>query len=260
MLEVIDKGSSTECHPVPLLFVHGAWHGAWCWDEGFLDFLADKGFRVLALSLRGHGGSSAPRRLRFISFADYLQDVAAVAADLPTPPVLVGHSMGGYVVQKYLETNHAPAGVLVASVPQKGAVPLILRWIKLDPWPVVKALLTGRTLPYVGSSTARVREKFYSPQTLETDVRRYAALVQEESQRAILGLLPVTRPNRVRTPMLVLGATDDGCFTVKEAHATARAYGTEAEIFSDMGHNMMLEPGWQAVAERIVGWLTDRGL
>jgi pimeloyl-ACP methyl ester carboxylesterase len=60
--------------------------------------------------------------------------------------------------------------------------------------------------------------------------------------------------------MLVLGATDDGCFTVKEAHATARAYGTEAEIFSGMGHNMMLEPGWQAVAERIVGWLTDRGL
>lgn len=106
----------------------------------------------IALSLRGHGGSSAPRRLRFISFADYLQDVAAAATDLPTPPVLVGHSMGGYVVQKYLETNHAPAGVLLASVPRKGAVPLILRWIKLDPWPVVKALLTGRTLPFVGSS------------------------------------------------------------------------------------------------------------
>ncbi|MDT5171382.1 MAG: hypothetical protein QOD02_4727, partial [Mycobacterium sp.] len=30
--------------------------------------------------------------------------------------------------------------------------------------------------------------------------------------------------------------------------------------FPNMGHNMMLEPGWQAVAERIDGWLTDRGL
>ena len=30
----------------------------------------------------------------------------------------------------------------------------------------------------------------------------------------------------------------------------------EAEIFPDMGHDMMLEPGWQAVAERIDGWLT----
>jgi pimeloyl-ACP methyl ester carboxylesterase len=131
MLEVIDKGSPTESHPAPLLLVHGAWHAAWCWDDGFLEFFANKGFRVLAISLRGHGGSSTPRRLRFISCADYLQDVAAVAADLPTPPVLVGHSMGGYIVQKYLETNHAPAGVLLASVPQKSAVRLILRWMKL---------------------------------------------------------------------------------------------------------------------------------
>ena len=60
--------------------------------------------------------------------------------------------------------------------------------------------------------------------------------------------------------MLVLGASYDGCFTVKEAHATARAYGIEAEIFPGMGHNMMLEPGWQAVAERIASWLTGRGL
>ena len=39
----------------PVLFVHGAWHGAWCGDEHFLDFFADKGYRAVALSLRGHG-------------------------------------------------------------------------------------------------------------------------------------------------------------------------------------------------------------
>ncbi len=50
MLEVIDKGSCTEAHPMPLLFVHGGWHGAWCWDEYFLDFFAAKGYRVLAVS------------------------------------------------------------------------------------------------------------------------------------------------------------------------------------------------------------------
>jgi hypothetical protein len=44
MLELIDKGSATESHPVPLLFVLGGWHAAWCWDEHFLDFFVDKGF------------------------------------------------------------------------------------------------------------------------------------------------------------------------------------------------------------------------
>lgn len=33
MLEVIDKGSATEAHPVPLLFVHGGYHAAWCWNS-----------------------------------------------------------------------------------------------------------------------------------------------------------------------------------------------------------------------------------
>jgi hypothetical protein len=43
--------------------------------------------------------------------------------------------------------------------------------------------------------------------------------------------------------------------TNAEVRATARAYRTDAEFFADMGHNMMLEPGWAAVAERIDAWL-----
>ena len=66
MLEVIDKGSATDSHPVPLLFVHGTWHAAWCWDEHFLDFFADKGYRAVALSLRGHGASSLSKPLKLV--------------------------------------------------------------------------------------------------------------------------------------------------------------------------------------------------
>ena len=47
---------------------------------------------------------------------------------------------------------------------------------------------------------------------------------------------------------------------VAEVEDTARAYHTPAEVFPDMGHDMMLEPGWQAVAERIDGWLSGQGL
>jgi hypothetical protein len=44
MLEVIDKGSASKSHPVPLLFVHGAGLSAWCWDDRVLDFFADNGY------------------------------------------------------------------------------------------------------------------------------------------------------------------------------------------------------------------------
>ena len=105
MLEVIEKGSVSETHPVPLLFVHGAWHAAWCWDENFLSFFADHGYRAVALSFRGHGNSPSNKPLRSLSVSDYVKDVSSVAAELPTPPVIIGHSMGGLIVQKYLEST-----------------------------------------------------------------------------------------------------------------------------------------------------------
>jgi pimeloyl-ACP methyl ester carboxylesterase len=55
ILETIEKGRRSATHPTPLLFVHGGWHAVWCWDDNFLDFFADKGFRAVGVSLRGHG-------------------------------------------------------------------------------------------------------------------------------------------------------------------------------------------------------------
>jgi pimeloyl-ACP methyl ester carboxylesterase len=48
--------------------------------------------------------------------------------------------------------------------------------------------------------------------------------------------------------------------TPKEVRATARAYHTQAEVFPNMGHDMMLKPGWVAVAQRIHTWLCTQGL
>jgi hypothetical protein len=52
-----------------------------------------------------------------------------------------------------------------------------------------------------------------------------------------------------------LGAECDGILTTEEVQAMATAYRTAAETFPDMGHDMMLEPGWDAVAQRIYTWL-----
>lgn len=89
MLEVIDKVSYSESYSVPLLFVHGANHAAWCWDEDFLDFFADRGYRALAVSLRSHGRSPTSKPLRKCSVADYVDDVASVADTLETRPVII---------------------------------------------------------------------------------------------------------------------------------------------------------------------------
>jgi pimeloyl-ACP methyl ester carboxylesterase len=260
MLEVIDRGAPGPSHPVPLLFVHGAWHAAWCWDEHFLGYFADRGYRAMALSFRGHGHSGTSKRLRDLSFADYVDDVVAVARSLPVPPVVIGHSMGGGIVQKYLESHEAPAGVLMCSAPPQGYLRSGLRWIRRHPLHFTKLTITGESLPYV-STPELARERFFSPHTPEALVRRYAARLQEESSRSGLdGLVQLPRPGRVRAPLLVLGALEDGAVTPAEVRATARAYRTEPVFFPGMGHNLMLEPEWATVARRIDDWLAAREL
>jgi pimeloyl-ACP methyl ester carboxylesterase len=261
MLEVIDKGSATEAHPAPLLFVHGAAHAAWCWDEHFLGFFADNGYRATALSLRGHGDSPISKPLNKCTIADYVDDVRSVAATMPVTPVLIGHSMGGFIVQKYLETSNVPAAVLVSSAPPKSFLIYSLWATRKDMGLVGKAIATGKHLSLFPTA-AHVRHMHFCAHTPEPIVEQCFARLQEESSRVLgvgMGLLDLIRTRRVTTPMLVLEGAD-AMWGRRPARESARAYRTEPEFFPNMGHNMMLEPGWQAVAERIHGWLASQGL
>src|SRR3978361_1508213 len=134
MLALIQKGAATQRHPVPLLFVHGACSTAWCWDEHFLDFFADKGYRATALSLRGHGASSSQKPLKTCSISDYVDDVHDVAVKLGSAPVLIGHSMGCWVVLNYLVSQRSPAAVLMAPGTPQGMRRLALRVVRRHPW------------------------------------------------------------------------------------------------------------------------------
>ena len=160
MIELIDKGECTESHPVPLLFVHGAWHGAWCWDEHFLGFFANNGYRAVAPNLRGHGGSPISKPLNKCTIADYVEDVRSLAQSLPATPVLIGHSMGGFVVQKFLESREVPAAVLLSSASprtwMRRTAPLVAR----HPWLGLRATMTRNTL-VMYPNAARVRETFF---------------------------------------------------------------------------------------------------
>lgn len=258
---MIEKGCATTSHAVPLLFVHGGWHGAWCWDRYFLDYFADKGFRVAAVSLRGHGGSSLGTPLNACSIRDYAADVQAAAETLGAAPIVIGHSMGGFVVQAYLETNTAPAAVLMASAPPHGTRKSVLRMTMRHPWTVLKGQFSGETRAVVG--TARLaRAHLFCAQTPEATVDDTVARLCPESALAMRQMLSGTylRPEMVTAPVLVLGAGEDGCFKRSEITATAATYSTQPEFFAGLGHNMMLENGWAAVAQRICRWLTDNGL
>jgi alpha-beta hydrolase superfamily lysophospholipase len=261
-LEVIIREPETDARPAPVLFVHGMFHGAWCWEEHFLPYFAQHGYVALALSLRGHAGSEGRERLRWTSLADYVSDLGEVVNQLLSTPVLVGHSMGGMLVQKYLESHQAPAAVLLASVSPKGLLPASLCAFRLHPLVFIRANLTLSTYPVVGTPE-RYRELFFSSSVPERKLATCSARVQEESYRAYVEMifLALRPPGPITgTPLLVLGGANDAAISPGEIEATARRHNTQAELFPNVAHAMMLEPGWQAVADRILGWLGEQGL
>ncbi len=158
--------------PTPILFVHGAWHGAWCWEEHLLSYFAKHGYRVYALSLRGHGECETPKRFRLARISDYVADVDQIAAQLDPAPVVVGHSMGGLVVQKYLEAHVAPAGVLLASAPPRGVLRTTLSIAARHPLRFLAANLTWSLYPLVGTPKL-TRENFFSQDMPENKVQSY---------------------------------------------------------------------------------------
>jgi pimeloyl-ACP methyl ester carboxylesterase len=192
-------------------------------------------------------------------FAD---DVATIANTLTPRPILVGHSMGGFVVQKYLKKHTAPAAVLIASVPPRGHLQALLRLIRQHPWRYAKFAITGLPDDLTGGTPAGARE-FFCPRASEEIVATTSARLQRESTRAVLVDMAgacLVKPALIDTPMLVLGAQKDALYPEPDVHETARAYKTVAIVVPEMGHSMLLEPGWTTVAEHVMSWLTERGL
>lgn len=271
-LEVLNRQPRGPAHKTPLLFIHGAFVGAWCWDEHFLPYFADAGYPSYALSLSGHGGSRGRERLDSFSIADYVNDVREVVERLPAPPVLIGHSMGGFIVQKYLEKFEVPAAVLLCSVPPQGLMAAAFGLLFARPGLLrdLNTLMGGGRASY-----ETLREAMFGQEVDPDDLKRFYRLSQPESHRAIWDMTLFSLPSashilrhltlggaqqREEPPLLVLGAERDHLTPASTAHMTARSYGVGAEVFPHMGHGLMLERDWRIVADRIRDWLKEHQL
>jgi pimeloyl-ACP methyl ester carboxylesterase len=261
MLELITHEPQTTPRATPLLFVHGAWHGAWCWEDYFLPYFAEHGYQATALSLRGHGNSPGKERLRWTRARHHVADIAQVVQQFDTAPVIIAHSMGGYVMQKYLEKYSAPAAVLLASVPSYGVRWVTLRTVRHHPWQFLKVNLQLRLYPLMETAELAQSQLFSADMPAE-QVQRHWQRLQDESYSTFLDmlLLDIPKPHRVKTPLLIIGGQNDRIILPYEVEATARAYQTEAVMLPDLAHDIMLEDNWQTAADTILAWLQAREL
>lgn len=82
------------------VLVHGAWHGAWCWEK-VAPLLEKAGHKVIANDLPCHGDDKA--LLKKASLELYTQSVISTIYEQNEPVVLIGHSMGGMIITSVAE-------------------------------------------------------------------------------------------------------------------------------------------------------------
>jgi non-heme chloroperoxidase len=258
-LEIVSRAPAAPSRSTPLLFIHGAFAAAWCWEEHFLGFFAEAGFAAHALSLSGHGRSRGREHLDSLSIGDYVDDVLEVCAGLPVPPVLIGHSMGGFVVQKVLERGSScPGAVLMCSVPPQGLMAAAFGMMFSHP-----GLMSDLNRLMGGGEVAldTLREALFAQPVAVDDLTRFYRWSQPESHRAIwdMSLFNLPHPSKIdASSLLIIGSELDHLIPESLVEMTARTYNVPATIFPGLGHGLMLERDWKKPAQHILDWLRER--
>ncbi len=179
-----------------VLLVHGAGGDSYQWLPHLLPALWAAGFSVCAPTLPGHGRGGDPRRAQL----DDLQACVTDSAERFAPTLIVGHSLGGYLVQRHLQTRPAARAVLLASLPP--------------------------TVPRT-DDLCHVMTELHCENS-----RRVVDL-------AMTGAPDVDVQAASRTPLIVLGGARDRVVPMQWVRHTAARYGVAAR-FLEGGHRLML--------------------
>ena len=252
-------------HAAPLLFQHGMWHGAWCWQP-WQAFFAERGWSSVAHSLPGHGLSPEQRPLRECTLEYYLGFLRQEIQRSPRPPVLIGHSMGGALAQWYLKYVQPQSGALQAVVlaaPWPAFFMMkecLLLALETDPWSMPLVGLSRDATPLIRNPQVAARlllspRSIYSPEELHARLTPESALVIFEHQPPRWS--PPPDPG---VPLLIIAGERDNAVPVGALERAAAFYQADFRVAVDAGHNLMHDLNGLEFAGWIEEWLLGLGL
>ncbi len=237
-----------------ILFVHGACHGAWVWEKYFMDFFAQNGYSNYAFDFRKHEIPGKIKKINSLSIADYVEDLTNAVNSLEQEPILIGHSMGGFIVQKYLEKNSCKKVILLNSVPSKGIFFSTLKFLKK---PYTISSLLQLNIYGIINNAKKAKWAVFSDSLNNKEVEEYSKQMCSESMKAFIQILfiRIKINYHIKTPMLVVASENDRIISVRASKKTAEKYLSDFILIADIAHDSMLDTNHSVVAEEIIKWI-----
>jgi pimeloyl-ACP methyl ester carboxylesterase len=257
----------------PLMLIHGAWLSSGSWDM-FTTYFRDRGFEVSAPEWPRKEGDVAALRdsaddIKGLGITEIVDHYTSTIEKLGEPPVLVGHSFGGLIVELLLDRGLGRAGVAMSPAPPKGILVLPFSSLKAaspalahpSKWHgIVPLTLEEFTYGFVNT---------FSPEDAKAAYEKYAVpetgQILYEAGFANFHLHPPTEvhfKSGERAPLLIVGADKDHTVPASLSHKQYKKYEksdarTDYLEFAGRPHLMMVAEGWEEIASAINAWLEE---
>jgi pimeloyl-ACP methyl ester carboxylesterase len=264
--------------PVPVVFIHGLWLHSTSWQP-WAELFRAAGYEPILPEWPGVPDTVAaarehPESQAGVGIDQVIEHHAQIVRGLDVPPVLVGHSFGGLVVQAVLNGGLGRAGVAIDPAPIRGV-------LRLPPAQLRSAL------PVLGNPANRNRAVSLTPQQFQASFGN--ALPAEEAaalherwtipgpgrplfQAALANMTPRRRAATAvdtrtaeRGPLLIISGGVDRTVPDSVSRAAFTLYGKSAAVtefrrFPDRGHSLTVDSGWREVAQAALDWLAQQGI
>jgi pimeloyl-ACP methyl ester carboxylesterase len=238
-----------------ILFIHGAFTRGARW-RSWLRYFNAAGYRCYAPSLPAHDPPD-PRALSRLTFADYVDAFTAIHARFDTPPIVIGHSMGGLVAQHLATRRECAALVLLSSTPPwptrgtRYALPYLLSY--------VVPVITGRPI----QASAKAARDLVLHDLTPAEQRELASIFAYESGKAYRTLVfgrGRVRAGAVDCPVLCVNGGQDRLLAQSVGGKLARFYRADHMVLAAHGHSLVAESLIRTVAMPVRAWLARQGL
>ena len=267
----------TSSEPDTIVLIHGLWMTPRSWEH-FVGFYASHGYQVLAPPWPGMVGEVEeirrdPSALARVGVTELVGYYDRLVRTLETPPILMGHSFGGLVVQMLLDRGLGAVGVAIDPAPPKGILRL--------PWSTVRASSPVLSNPAnVGRTVMLTFDQFrysFANTMSELDARaaygRYAVPGPGRPifQAAFANLNPWAQATKVnyanadRAPLLLIAGSEDQQVPAAVVRDNYKRYArsdalTDYKEFAGRSHLLIAQDGWQEVAAYALSWAKAKAL
>ena len=258
--------------PNTVVLIHGLWMTPRCWDP-FAQYLQRTGYKVHRPAwpcLHGDPENmrKSPEALAGLGVLEIADHYEKFVRSLPEPPILIGHSFGGLIVEILLDRGLGVAGVAIDATAPKGVYRLPFAQLRAAS-PVLSNPFNYRrtvmlTLDQFRYAFANTMSEAAARQAYDRDA--IPGPGRPLFQAAFANFLPnaatkVDYLNGKRAPLLLIGGAEDHtvpasvCRSAFRKYRSARAV-TEYKEFPGRCHLLITQDGWEEVADYAITWAT----